>query len=57
MSKILHKLTSANFTEAAHKRNIEAGMVVRYEPLVVRIATYFDALRQTQFQPLSFPEE
>lgn len=47
-------ITSANFTEAAHKRNIEAGVIVRYEPLVIRIATYFDTLRQTLFAPVDF---
>ncbi len=50
-------ITSANFTEAAHKRNIEAGVVVRYEPLVIRIASYFDALRRTQLEPMRFPED
>ena len=49
-------ITSANFTEAAHKRNIEAGVVVRYEPLVLRIASYFDALRGTQMKTVVFQE-
>jgi len=39
-------ITSANFTEAAHERNIEAGVVVTYEPFVCRIADYFAGLRQ-----------
>lgn len=49
-------ITSANFTEAAHKRNIEAGVVVLYEPLVIRIASYFEVLRHTQLEPMKFPE-
>lgn len=49
-------ITSANFTEAAQQRNIEAGVVVRYEPFVLRIATYFDELRRTQLEPVKFPE-
>jgi len=38
-------VTSANFTEAAHQRNIEAGILVRDEPLVARLAAYFGGLR------------
>ncbi len=49
-------ITSANFTEAAHKRNLEAGVVVRYEPLALRIATYFDTLRRTHMESLAFPD-
>lgn len=37
-------VTSANFTEAAQKRNIEVGVLVRYQPLVGRLAGYFDGL-------------
>ena len=40
-------ITSANFTEAAQKRNIEAGVLVRYIPLVERLASYFDGLRHS----------
>ena len=40
-------ITSANFTEAAQKRNIEAGTIVRYTPLVQRLATYFQGLRES----------
>jgi len=40
-------ITSANFTEAAQTRNIEAGVIVGYKPLVERLAGYFDALRQS----------
>jgi len=49
-------ITSANFTEAAHRRNIEAGVVVRYEPFVLRIASYFSALRRTQLDAVAFPD-
>lgn len=37
-------VTSANFTEAAQQRNIEAGVVVRHQPFVERLSGYFDAL-------------
>lgn len=38
-------ITSANFTEAAQHRNIEAGVLARYPPFVERLAGYFEALR------------
>lgn len=38
-------VTSANFTEAAQHRNIEAGVVVRYRPFVERLVGYFEAMR------------
>jgi hypothetical protein len=38
-------VTSANFTEAAQRKNIEAGVLIRYEPFVTRLADYFEALR------------
>lgn len=38
-------ITSANFTEAAQHRNIEAGVLVRYPLFVERLAGYFDGLR------------
>lgn len=38
-------VTSANFTEAAHSKNIEAGVLIRYEPFVTRLNSYFEALR------------
>jgi len=41
-------VTSANFTEAAQHRNIEAGVVVRYGPFVERLITYFDGLRDAE---------
>lgn len=37
-------VTSANFTEAAQLRNIEAGLLVRYEPIARRIADYAEGL-------------
>lgn len=40
-------LTSANFTEAAHQRNIEMGLLSRAAYLAEQVATYFEALRQS----------
>jgi len=40
-------ITSANYTEAAQKRNIEAGIIVRYAPCVERLTAYFTGLIQT----------
>jgi phosphatidylserine/phosphatidylglycerophosphate/cardiolipin synthase-like enzyme len=40
-------VTSANFTDAAQRKNIEAGVLVRYEPFVSRLANYFEALRSS----------
>lgn len=40
-------VTSANFTEAAQKKNIEAGVLIRYEPFVSRLSCYFEALRNS----------
>jgi phosphatidylserine/phosphatidylglycerophosphate/cardiolipin synthase-like enzyme len=37
-------VTSANFTEAAQERNIEAGVVVRSARFAARLADHFDAL-------------
>ncbi len=37
-------ITSANFTEAAQQRNIEAGVLIRDRPFAERIAKYFDGL-------------
>jgi phosphatidylserine/phosphatidylglycerophosphate/cardiolipin synthase-like enzyme len=39
-------VTSANFTEAAQERNIEAGVVVRSERFASRLADHFDALAE-----------
>lgn len=38
-------VSSANFTEAAQERNIEAGVLVRHAASVARLATYLDSLR------------
>jgi len=40
-------VTSANLTEAARHRNIEAGVIVRYQPFVQRLVGYFEGLRAT----------
>ena len=48
-------ITSANFTEAAQRRNIEAGIVVTYVPFVERIATYFEGLREMILQRCELP--
>ena len=40
-------VTSANLTEAARLRNIEAGVVVRYPPFVDRLVSYVEGLRQS----------
>jgi hypothetical protein len=40
-------VTSANLTEAARRRNIEAGVVVKYKPFVERLVGYFEGLRST----------
>jgi phosphatidylserine/phosphatidylglycerophosphate/cardiolipin synthase-like enzyme len=37
-------ITSANLTEAAQLRNIEAGLLVRYEPIARRIVDYTEGL-------------
>ena len=37
-------VTSANFTEAAQHRNIEAGLLIRHQGMVDRILTYFEGL-------------
>lgn len=41
-------ITSANFTEAAQRRNIEAGVLVSDRAVVERLASYFDALRSNR---------
>ncbi|MGD2109555.1 MAG: DISARM system phospholipase D-like protein DrmC [Phycisphaerae bacterium] len=48
-------ITSANFTEAAHRRNVEAGLVVTYVPFVERIAAYFVGLKETLLQRCKLP--
>jgi phosphatidylserine/phosphatidylglycerophosphate/cardiolipin synthase-like enzyme len=37
-------VTSANFTEAAQHRNIEAGLLIRHPGTVDRIVMYFEGL-------------
>lgn len=37
-------VTSANFTEAAQYRNIEAGVQIKHLPMVMRLAGYFEGL-------------
>jgi phosphatidylserine/phosphatidylglycerophosphate/cardiolipin synthase-like enzyme len=47
-------VTSANFTEAAQRRNIEVGVLVRHRALVERLASYFDGMIDTgQLVPCS----
>jgi hypothetical protein len=41
-------ITSANFTEAAQKRNIELGLLVRHAAIAERIACYFAGLRENK---------
>jgi phosphatidylserine/phosphatidylglycerophosphate/cardiolipin synthase-like enzyme len=41
-------VTSANFTEAAQRKNIEAGVLIRYEPFVTRLHNYFEGLRNAR---------
>lgn len=37
-------ITSANFTEAAQNRNIEAGIMLRGHPAIARLRGYFDGM-------------
>lgn len=39
-------ISSANFTEAAQQRNIEAGVLIRHTPTVQRLTGYFEGLRR-----------
>jgi phosphatidylserine/phosphatidylglycerophosphate/cardiolipin synthase-like enzyme len=41
-------ITSANFTEAAQKRNIEVGLLVTHYPTVSRLAAYLFGLREKE---------
>jgi phosphatidylserine/phosphatidylglycerophosphate/cardiolipin synthase-like enzyme len=51
-------VTSANFTDAAPRKNIEAGVLIRYEPLVTRLSTYFESLRASgQLLPCSLDQQ
>jgi hypothetical protein len=49
-------VTSANFTEAAQTSNIEAGVVITYEPFVKRISEYFETLCQKMLRVCPLPE-
>ena len=40
-------VTSANFTEAAHARNIEAGVLLEHPELAMMLAAQFRGLRET----------
>jgi len=40
-------ITSANFTDAAQRKNIEVGVLIRHEPFVTRLNSYFEALRDS----------
>lgn len=42
-------VTSANFTEAAQSRNIEAGLVLRNRRQVTRLRSFFEGLITTGF--------
>jgi phosphatidylserine/phosphatidylglycerophosphate/cardiolipin synthase-like enzyme len=46
-------VTSANLTEAAQLRNIEAGLLVRYEPIARRVADYVGADTYRRACPVS----
>jgi len=37
-------VSSANFTEAAQERNIEAGVLIRSEPFASSLANHFETL-------------
>jgi phosphatidylserine/phosphatidylglycerophosphate/cardiolipin synthase-like enzyme len=48
-------VSSANFTEAAHERNIEVGLLVRSPALAAKLVGYFDALVAAgALQPIHF---
>jgi phosphatidylserine/phosphatidylglycerophosphate/cardiolipin synthase-like enzyme len=42
-------VTSANFTDAAQFRNIEAGIFIKHQPMVNRLAEYFERLIEKGF--------
>ena len=45
-------VTSANFTDAAQRKNVEVGVDIRYPPAAIRLADYFLGLCRTdQFAP------
>ena len=49
-------VTSANFTEAAQERNIEAGIVVRSARFASRLTDHFNSLAESQtLRPITLP--
>lgn len=42
-------VTSANFTEAAQQRNIEAGLLIRHQGMVDRILMYFEGMISARY--------
>lgn len=51
-------VTSANFTDAAQRKNIEAGVLIRYEPFVTRLIGYFESLRASgQLLPCALDQQ
>jgi phosphatidylserine/phosphatidylglycerophosphate/cardiolipin synthase-like enzyme len=42
-------MTSANFTDAAHHRNVEAGVLVRSRSIGEQVARFFDGLVRSAF--------
>jgi phosphatidylserine/phosphatidylglycerophosphate/cardiolipin synthase-like enzyme len=45
-------VTSANFTDAAQKRNVETGVLITYRPFVIRLADTFAGLQKHLFVEL-----
>lgn len=48
IDRITAFVTSANFTEAALTRNIEAGVMIRQPRFAERLTTYFEGLMSKQ---------
>jgi hypothetical protein len=46
-------VTSANFTDAAHRKNVEVGVLIYHRPTVIRLWDYFHGLRRTVFRSYS----
>ena len=50
-------ITSANFTEAAQNRNLEAGLLIRFAPIATRLCRYFEGLMEAgHLHPVKLPE-
>lgn len=47
-------VSSANFTEAAQARNIEAGVLIRSKSFAQRLARHFEALAEAGVLRLTF---